>query len=131
MLSLPCKKCSMTFADMLQLRKHQNIHLLKTYTKRCAGPTETPITKLYKNKSEFYKTEVKELHNENEHGKIIDKQEEQFIQKMYDTPEKKKLSKVQEQYKTDVYFVTEDLEPGEIDASKQDIETGEIVYLDK
>ena len=110
--------------------------MLKTYTKRFAGTIENRSTKFYKNKSDFYKTEVKEFDNENEDGEINDEQQEQITQKMYQTLEIKQRSEVKEQYSTDGNFVTEGLEPGEINYSKQqlmakDFETGEIVDLDK
>ena len=105
MLSFPCPKCNMTFTDMIQLRKHQKNHLLKTYTKRLAGTIENQSTKIYKNKCDFYKTEMKEFDNENEDGEISGEQQKQITQKMYLTLEIKQQSEVKEQYSTDVNFV--------------------------
>ena len=85
----------------------------------------------------FHKKKVEEvvkqeLHKENEHGEIIDKLKEQINYKVCKEPQIEDMSEVHEKSISNVHFVTEYLQPGEIDVSKQesitkDLETGEIV----
>ena len=67
-----------------------------------------------------------ELHKENEHGEIIDKLKEQINYKVCKEPRTEDLSEVHEKSISNVHFVIEYLDPGEIYVSKKELITKDL-----